>query len=89
VISSKMNRLLLHQEIKSEETQQESQDSSSEIPPIPPVVSKLPNFSPAGNNSTVKYGHDSEVTSQVLLHLLANSLTHMQLDNAHVHVWMD
>jgi hypothetical protein len=54
-------------------------DFSFKTPPIPPIVSILLDLFLADNNSTVVYGHDSEVTSQVLLHLLANSLANMQI----------
>jgi hypothetical protein len=64
-------------------------NSSSKTTPILPVVSKLLDLSSADDNSTVVYGHDSKVTSQVLLHLLANSLANMQLDDAHIHAWMN
>jgi hypothetical protein len=63
-------------------------DSSSKTLPIPLVGSDLFNLSLA-NNSTVEYGHDSEVMSQVLLHLLANLLANMQLDDTHANEWMN
>jgi hypothetical protein len=65
-------------------------DSSSKTPPISPGVSELLlDLSLMADDSTVEYSHDSEVTSQVHLHLLANSLANMQLDNAHINAWMN
>jgi hypothetical protein len=62
-------------------------DSSSENNHLPSVSDRIELS--LVDDSTVEYGHDSIMTPEVLLHLLAKSIAKMQLDDAHIAEWMN